>query len=96
MIIAVTGGGELVVTVRSYSSVIVPSASARLEPPAMSTLPLRNSVAVCASWPIIKGVVAVQVSVVGSYNSAVVVKVLTACSPPPASRTLPPGSNVAV
>src|SRR5258707_3700659 len=76
----------------SYSSALLRKLTP-LNPPATSTLPLGNNVAVCARRAVLRLLVALQVPVAGSYSSAL------ASSPPlnpPATSTLPLGNNVAV
>ena len=78
----------------SYSSALV--GVARLPyPPATSTLPEGNSVAVWKKRPLFKlPVVVVQLSLAGSYSSALV---RVAPLPyPPATSTLPEGNSEAV
>ena len=58
-------------------------------PPAMRTLPVSRSVAVCEVRREVMEEIAVNIPVVGSNSSAASVK-------PPAIRTLPLGSSVAV
>jgi hypothetical protein len=72
----------------SYSS-----ASVELLPPVTKIFPLVRNVAVwpARAWPIAP--VGIQVPVVGSYNSALSREPL---SDPPATNTVPLGSNVAV
>ena len=78
----------------SYSSALASIAAAVARPPAMSTFPLGNNVAVCPYLPAVMLPVAVNVPVAGSYSSALA----RACHlpSPPAMSTFPLGNNVAV
>jgi hypothetical protein len=81
----------------SYSSAVKSAEFGKLncQPPAIRTLPLGRSVAVWNARGTVIGPVAENVSVVGSYNSALAVAVKDA-SCPPATRTIPLGRRVAV
>src|SRR5205807_523710 len=71
-----------------------------MKPPATRTLPLDSSVAVCSARAVSRLPVPVHVPVAGSYSSALLrAKQLCGGGPqlkPPATRTLPFGSKVAV
>jgi len=63
-------------------------------PPAMSTVPLGNNVAVWVHLAATMLPVRVKVPATGSYNSALASTLVP--SHPPAMRTFPVGNNVAV
>src|SRR5208283_4328262 len=75
----------------SYSSALASALPLSSPPPAMSTFPSGDNVAVCHSLPVVMLPVAVNVPAVGSYSSALVLP-----PSPPAMSTFPLGSNVAV
>src|SRR5258705_3334369 len=70
----------------------------KLSPPAMRTVPFGNNVAVCHWRAILRLGVRLHVPVDGSYNSAILREEFEALFvlDPPAARTLPSGSSVAV
>src|SRR6185369_7799012 len=83
--------------VGSYNSAVVRTLVVS-SPPATSTFPLPSSVAVWLTHGTLSEPVAVQVAVAGSYNSALATAEPVTELPviPPATSTLPFGSNVAV
>jgi len=77
----------------SYNSALARMPILGPNPPATSTIPLGNKVAVCCSRPVFRLPVVAQVPLAESYNSALAEALK---GPPPAIRTIPSGSKVAV